>query len=379
MVMKSLDGMYRGGLYDHIGYGFTRYSTDERWLVPHFEKMLYDNALLVMAAADAYQVTRTEELANVIREVITYIERVMTDPLGGFYCAEDADSEGVEGKFYVWTLGEVISVLGEEEGRLFAEVYDITPEGNFESYSIPNLIKQTIDEYAFKNKLDRSELIARLDTSREKLFQAREARVHPHKDDKILTSWNGLMIAALSKAAKALQEPVYAQMAEKAYAFIEHKLVREDGRLLARYRDGESAILGYLDDYAFLSWGLIELYEATWQPQYILAAERYTEQMFTLFGDDQSQGFYFYGNDGEQLFTRTKEIYDGAMPSGNSAATMNLMKLARLPKPSRVGGSSRRAITCVFECRSTLSSRAHVVFVFSGYGLPSRSGDSYYR
>ncbi|CAG7648502.1 thioredoxin domain-containing protein [Paenibacillus allorhizosphaerae] len=329
MVEKSLDAMHRGGIFDHVGFGFARYSTDERWLVPHFEKMLYDNALLAMTYIEAFQATGKERYAEVAEQIITYVLRDMTDPDGGFYSAEDADSEGEEGKFYVWTPDEVKQVLGEEEGELYCDVYDITADGNFEGHSIPNLIDATVESMARLKQMDLQSMKQRLEASRQKLFEHREKRIHPHKDDKILTSWNGLMIMALAKAAKALQKPEYATAARKAVHFVLNKLRREDGRLLARYRDGEAAYLGYVDDYAFLVWGLIELYEATFDWQLLEQAVQLNEEMLRLFWDDEKGGLFFYGHDGEQLFTRPKEIYDGAMPSGNSAAALNMHKLAR--------------------------------------------------
>ncbi|CAG7652511.1 hypothetical protein PAESOLCIP111_06555 [Paenibacillus solanacearum] len=329
MVEKTLDAMHRGGMFDHVGFGFARYSTDARWLVPHFEKMLYDNALLAMTYIEAFQATGQARYAEVAEQILAYVLRDMTDPEGGFYSAEDADSEGEEGKFYVWTSGEVKQVLGEEEGELYCDVYDITDDGNFEGRSIPNLIELMVESAARLKQMDLQTMKQRLETSRQKLFAHREKRIHPHKDDKILTSWNGLMIMALAKAAKALQQPKYAAAARKAADFVLTRLRREDGRLLARYRDGEAAYLGYVDDYAFLVWGLIELYEATFDIKLLEQAVRLNEEMLRLFWDDEKGGLFFYGHDGEQLFTRPKEIYDGAMPSGNSAAALNMHKLAR--------------------------------------------------
>lgn len=329
MVEKTLDGMYRGGMYDHIGWGFSRYSTDASWLVPHFEKMLYDNALLTMTYIEAYQVTGKQQYADVAEQIIAYVLRDMTDAQGAFYCAEDADSEGEEGKFYVWKPEEIRQVLGTEEGELYCSVYDITDSGNFEGHNIPNLIERTIEDSARLSGVPLEELTARLEASRQKLFEHREKRIHPHKDDKILTSWNGLMIMALAKAAKALNKPEYAEAAKRASDFIGKELRREDGRLLARYRDGDAAFLGYLDDYAFYVWGLIELYEATFDISLLELAVELNAEMLRLFWDDKQGGLFFYGEDGEQLFTRPKEIYDGAMPSGNSAAALNMAKLAR--------------------------------------------------
>ncbi|WP_274365274.1 thioredoxin domain-containing protein [Paenibacillus thermotolerans] len=330
MVEKTLDVMHRGGIYDHIGFGFARYSTDEAWLVPHFEKMLYDNALLIMAYTEAYQVTGKKRYAEVAEQIVKYVLRDMTDSQGGFYSAEDADSEGVEGKFYVWTPQEVAEVLGEEDGDLFCELFDITEEGNFEGHSIPNLLQGALDARAKRGMGDPAELAGRVETMREKLFAHRERRIRPGKDDKILTSWNGLMIAALAKASAALGRPEYADAARRAAAFALRELRTGEGRLLARYRDGEAAYLGYIDDYAFLIWGLIELYEASFEIEHMKEALEHTRETIRLFWDDAEGGFFFAGEDAEQLFTRLKEVYDGALPSGNSAMAYNLLRLSRL-------------------------------------------------
>ncbi|MFZ5640985.1 MAG: thioredoxin domain-containing protein [Bacillota bacterium] len=316
MVEKTLDAMYRGGIYDHIGFGFTRYSTDRQWLVPHFEKMLYDNALLAIAYLETYQATGKEQYARVAREIFTYVLRDMTSPEGAFYSAEDADSEGEEGKFYVWTPEEVKEVLGSEEGERFCRAFDITPRGNFEGKSIPNLIE--------------TGLVTGFGEAGEKLFRHREKRVHPFKDDKILTAWNGLMITAMAFGARVLQDDRYAAAAEKAAQFIMGRLRREDGRLLARYRDGEAAYPAYVDDYAFLIWGLIELSQATFKPDFLKQALELNSDMLKFFWDEEHGGLYQYGSDAETLISRPKEIYDGAMPSGNSVAAVNLLRLARL-------------------------------------------------
>ncbi len=330
MVEKTLDMMHRGGLYDHIGQGFSRYSTDDRWLVPHFEKMLYDNALLAITYTEAYQVTGKEKYKTIADQVFNYVLRDMTGVEGGFYCAEDADSEGVEGKFYVWTPEEVIEVLGEEEGELINRIYDITDSGNFEEANIPNLLEETLENYAAMIDIPLDQLQAKVNTSLQKLFVHRETRIHPHKDDKILTSWNGLMIAAFAIAARAFKKSEYADAAERATDFVMRRLRREDGRLLARYRDGESAFLGYVDDYAFMVWALIELYETTFNTTYLQQAIELNDQMVELFWDQEKGGLFFYGHDAEQLFTRNKEVYDGAVPSGNSVAAMNFIRLARM-------------------------------------------------
>ncbi|SDX22251.1 hypothetical protein SAMN05444487_11250 [Marininema mesophilum] len=330
MVEKTLEGMRQGGIYDHVGYGFARYAVDEKWLVPHFEKMLYDNALLAYAYLEAYQVTKKEVYAQTAREIFSYVLRDMTAPEGGFYSAEDADSEGVEGKFYVWTPDEVKEVLGEDEGALYCRCYDISEAGNFEGKNIPHLIGEDVSSLATKYGLSEDVLVSRLEVSRQKLFDARKGRIHPHKDDKVLTAWNGLMIAALAKGTRVLGDMQYADAAVKALQFIEEKLVRNDGRLLARWRDGEAGILAYVDDYAYLTWGLIELYEATFEPRFLKRALELSEAMMDLFRDEEEGGLFFTGKDGEELLTRTKETSDGATPSGNSVASLNLLRLARL-------------------------------------------------
>lgn len=325
MVTRTLDSMYKGGIFDHIGFGFSRYSTDEKWLVPHFEKMLYDNALLAICYLEAYQATGKKLYSEVAEKVFTYILRDMKHTGGGFYSAEDADSEGEEGKFYLWSYEEIISLLGEEKGKLFCNYYDITQRGNFENRNIPNLINTNLDEIE-----DNKQTKDILEDLSKDLFIYREKRIHPHKDDKILTSWNGLMIAALAYGGKVLKNDSYINEAKEAVRFIYEKLVREDGRLLARYREGEAAYLAYSDDYAFLIWGLIELYEATFDFQYLKKATDLNNDMYRYFWDKEDGGFFLYGEDSEELIWRPKEIYDGAIPSGNSVAALNILKLGKL-------------------------------------------------
>ncbi|MEW6698628.1 MAG: thioredoxin domain-containing protein [Bacillota bacterium] len=335
MVEETLDAMHRGGIYDHIGFGFARYSVDKKWLVPHFEKMLYDNALLALAFLETYQITGNPRFGRVAREIFTYVLRDMTSPEGGFYSAEDADSEGVEGKFYVWQPEEVIDILGQVDGELFCCYYDIASKGNFEGASIPNLIGQDPLQFAEELDFDLEDLVEGLEKCRQHLFEEREKRIHPCKDDKILTSWNGLMIAAMARGARVFQSERYREAAGRAVDFIFTKLRQPDGRLLARYREGEAAYPAYLDDYAFLVWGLLELYESTFEPDYLTKAVGLTDDMIELFLDQEHGGFFFYGKDSEQLISRPKEIYDGAIPSGNSVAASNLFRLARLTGNSR--------------------------------------------
>jgi hypothetical protein len=329
MVEKTLRAMRHGGIYDQIGFGFHRYSVDKEWLVPHFEKMLYDQALLAIAYIEAYQVTHKREYEKTAREVFTYVLRDMTDPAGGFYSAEDADSEGKEGVFYVWTPEEIISALGKEEGQLFCEFYGIQPEGNFEEGKSIAHIPVDLGAFAAKRGMDAAEVEGRLEQAREVLFPIRTERIPPLKDDKILTAWNGLMIAALSKGYQVFGEDSYRDAARNAAEFIFNNL-RSGGRLIRRYRDGHVAHRACLDDYAYLIWGLIELYGAAFDVRYLEEAVVLTEEMIARFWDERAGGFFFTGKEGGDLIIRSKEGQDGANPSGNSVAAMNLLRLARL-------------------------------------------------
>lgn len=320
MVETTLGSMYRGGLFDHIGYGFSRYSTDDKYLVPHFEKMLYDNALLVISYLEAYEITKNPLYKDISIKSLEYVFRELTSNEGGFYCAQDADSEGEEGKYYVFTPDEIKIILGEEDGNYFNEYYDITDEGNFEGKSIPNLIKNS--NY---NKKDE-----KIDVLAQNILDYRNERYSLHKDDKILTSWNGLMIATLSKAYKVLEDEKYLEYAKKAIDFIYNNLVDSKGRLFARYREKEAKYKAILDDYAFLTYGLIELYESSYEILYLKKAIDLTEAMIDLFFDEKNAGFFLYGKDSEKLIARPKELFDGAIPSGNSVAAYNLIRLARI-------------------------------------------------
>jgi uncharacterized protein YyaL (SSP411 family) len=330
MVTKTLEAMRQGGIFDHLGFGFHRYSVDERWLVPHFEKMLYDQAMLAMAYVEAYQALGREKFAQTAREIFAYVLRDLTSPEGGFYSAEDADSEGREGLFYIWTPAEVKKHLGAETGDLFCRFYGITSEGNFEDgLSIPHE-SLTLEAFAAREKIPPGDLEKTLAEAREKLFRARERRVHPLKDDKILTAWNGLMIAALAKGAGALQDPALASAAAKAADFILQRMRTASGRLRRRYRLGDIAYAGYLDDYAYFIWGLIELYEATFNPRYLAAAVELHRLQVELFWDGSAGGFFMAAKDAEELIARPKDLYDGAVPSGNSVALLNLLRLGRM-------------------------------------------------
>ena len=337
MVETTLRKMRLGGIYDHVGYGFHRYSTDSRWLVPHFEKMLYDQALLAMAYTEAFQATGKKEFAETACETFAYVLRDMTGPEGGFYSAEDADSEGKEGKFYLWRLEEIRRVLPKEEAALIIRVFNIDKNGNFAEESTERQtggnifhMAKSLKELSSKLKISMQDLQKRLDASRQKLFDYREKRIHPHKDDKILTDWNGLMIAAFAKSGRVFNEPEFTEASKRAADFILKKLRSSDGRLLHRYRDGQAAIQSHADDYAFLIWGLLELYETTFDAGYLQTALSLNKDFIRHFWDDKNGGFYSTADDAEELLVRQKVIYDGAVPSANSVAMLNLIRLARI-------------------------------------------------
>lgn len=318
MVEITLEDMARGGIFDHIGGGFSRYSTDEMWLVPHFEKMLYDNALLLIAYTKAYQHTKRECFADTAHRTARYILRELTDEEGGCYCGQDADSDGVEGKYYVFTPEEVKTVLGETDGADFCRLYDISNSGNFEGKSMPNRI------HTSENGWDISD--PRLET----LYEYRIKRTKLHKDDKILLFWNAWAMIAFAKAGQALEEQSYLDAAIRIHDFIEQKMVTENDRLYLRYRDGEAAYVGQLEDYAVYALALLELYRVTFDAKYLQATIHRVKQMIELFEDKTDGGYFMTAFDGEQLIARPKETYDGAIPSGNSVAAMVLQTLASL-------------------------------------------------
>jgi len=337
MAEKTLQAMRRGGIYDHIGFGFHRYATDEGWLVPHFEKMLYDQALLTIAYLEAYQATGKEEYAATAREILAYVLRDMTAPEGGFYSAEDADSEGVEGKFYLWSERELREVLAESDADLVVKAFNVEATGNFHEESTgqrtgSNILHLTrpLSELAVELGIEEPALRDRLEAARQKLFAHRQGRVHPHKDDKILTDWNGLMIAALARAAQVFDDPRYVEAANRSADFVLSRMRTTQGRLIHRYRDAQAALPAHVDDYAFMVWGLIELYETTFEPHRLRTAVELTGTLIEHFWDEEGGGFYFTADDGEALLVRQKEIYDGAVPSGNSVAMWNLLRLGRL-------------------------------------------------
>jgi uncharacterized protein YyaL (SSP411 family) len=329
MVRLTLDRMAAGGIYDQLGGGFARYSVDARWLVPHFEKMLYDNALLAEAYLDTYLVTGDANYARVLRETLNYVIRDMTDPAGGFYSTEDADSEGHEGLFYTWTPDEIEAVLGEERGATFGRVYDVSDVGNFEGRNILNLPK-TLEQSAAILRREPAELAAELAESRERLFAAREKRVRPGRDDKVIVAWNGLMINAMARAGAALNEPEYVITADEVAKFILSRMRQSGGRLLHTYRDGQAKLDAYLDDYASLANSLITLYEANFDERVIDEAARLMDIVLEKFADPAGGGFFYTADDHEQLITRTKELTDSSTPSGNALAATALLRLGKL-------------------------------------------------
>jgi hypothetical protein len=328
MTLHTLRQMARGGIYDQLGGGFHRYSVDEHWLVPHFEKMLYDNAQLVPLYLAAYQLTKDDFFARIARETLDYVVREMRSPEGGFYSTQDADSEGVEGKFFVWGVAEVGRILGDEAAEIACRYWDISEGGNFEHENILHVTLE-MEQLAkvFRREVD--DVRAIIADARAKLFAAREPRIKPGLDDKMLTAWNALMISAFAKGAEVLGDERYGKVAVDAIAFIESKLVRGD-RLLSTYKDGVAKLNGYLDDYAFLITALLDVYELVQDRRYLEKARAFTETLLRHFWDESSAGFFFTSDDHEQLIVRSKPAFDGSIPSGNSVACRALLRLYHL-------------------------------------------------
>jgi len=351
MVENSLKHMRRGGIWDHIGFGFHRYSTDREWLTPHFEKMLYDQAMLSLAYLETYHITRNEFYAETARDIFTYVLRDMTSPGGGFYSAEDADSEGEEGLFYLWTVDEVNHILGIEDGKRFITAYNMTEKGNFRDeatrqFNGKNIIHQkgNLKDLSRNLKISEKELRKFIQSCRTKLMKERKKRIHPLKDDKILTDWNGLMIAALSKGASVLKEPTYLKSAEKAADFVVKNLRDSKGKLLKRYRNGDAGLDGHLDDYAFMIWGLLNLYEAGFDTKQLNRAIELSEIMEKDFNDNERGGFFLGSDQSEKLIIRAKTGYDGAIPSGNSIAVLIFNRLYRMTGNLRWANLSEKTL-----------------------------------
>jgi uncharacterized protein YyaL (SSP411 family) len=332
MITQALDAMARGGMYDQLGGGFHRYSVDAQWLTPHFEKMLYDNAQLARVYLHAWQVTGEPFYRAIAEETLDYVGREMTNPAGGFYSTQDADSEGEEGKFFVWAPAEIRDLLGQE-AEAFMAAYGVTERGNFEGQNILEFVGHVSQ---------RTELAE----ARRKLFAAREQRVHPGRDEKVLTSWNGLMLAAFAEAARALNREDYRQVAERNAGFLLSELRREDGRLYRTWKEGEAKINGYLEDYAHLVVGLLELYQTTFEPRWYLAARELAEMMVEHFSAPDG-GFFDTSDDHEKLITRPRELQDNAVPSGNAMAALGLLRLAGLAVEPRYAELARRGLVQV--------------------------------
>jgi hypothetical protein len=318
--------MAAGGIYDHLGGGFHRYATDRRWIIPHFEKMLYDNALLTVAYLEAYQVTGREDFVRVARDILRYVEREMTAPEGAFYSATDADSDGEEGKFFVWTPTEIEKILESRQAKLFRTYYGVTEQGNFEEKNVLH-ITRPLTEIAKELRLNPEQAETQLRNARETLYQARQKRIQPHKDTKILVSWNGLMVSAFARAAHVCNAPAYTKQAQRAAEFLLAQMKKGE-RLQRSFLDGTASGNGYLDDYAFLAAGLLDLYEVTFDPRWLREAMALHKVLETDFWDNQGGGFFLSARDSEVLLVREKPNYDSAEPSGNSVATMNLLRLA---------------------------------------------------
>jgi len=344
MVQQTLEALYRGGIFDQIGYGLHRYSVDRQWLVPHFEKMLYDQAITVLAAVESYQINRNQEAADLAVKIIDYVLKNLQGPEGAFYTAEDADSEGAEGTYYIWDLAELLSLLGPNHGKIAADYYGVTEEGNFEDGH--NVLHRQVEDHRFADDkgINLSELQTILTKVREKMLLQRAKRPKPFRDDKIITAWNGLMIAALARAGKILKQPRYLEEAERAFSFIQNNLVSSSGRLLRRYRDNEAAVPAFLDDYAALVWALLELYKASGQQLYLETALKINKTGLELFATEDGRLLYREGTEETGMTELEADAYDGAFPSGFSMMVMNQIILGRLTQDNRLSARAEKLI-----------------------------------
>ena len=327
MTEHTLKNIRHGGVYDQVGFGIHRYSTDPKWLVPHFEKMLYDQALFTIANLECYLVTKDEFYQRNCRDTLQYVSRKLTSKEGGFYSAEDADSEGEEGKFYLWSFDELQKILGKKDAAHYATKFQFQPAGNYHDEVTQELTGKNIPHLLSEQKITESERDTKI---RLKLFSQREKRVHPQLDDKVLTDWNGLMISAFSRCARGFDDASYLKTAKRAADFCLVNLHTKDGKLLKRWRRGKAGLIAHLEDYAFFIQGLIDLYEASLESKYLKHANELTKVTIELFEDEKDGGFFLTAKDGEKLLVRPKEIYDGAIPSGNSVMALNLARLFKI-------------------------------------------------
>ncbi len=325
MVVHTLTKMAQGGIYDHLGGGFHRYSVDAKWLVPHFEKMLYDNAQLVRIYAQAYTLTKNPLFQNVVNETCGYLLREMLHSEGGFYSTQDADSEGEEGKFFVWTLAEINQLIGEDAGEIFGRMYDVSEHGNFEAKNILHPIL-TVEQASKYFRRDPAEIEKIIVAAKQKLFAERETRIKPFRDEKIIAAWNGLMLSGLAAAIKISPQSEYLEATERTIEFLFAKMFR-DGSLLHTFKDDQAKLLGYLDDYAFLGVGLLDVYEVLFDRALLERAIELCEIMLREFWDDKDGAFFYTGKSHEQLISRAKPIFDASIPSGNSVAAQLLLRL----------------------------------------------------
>lgn len=363
MAEHTLKRMFQGGIFDHIGGGFSRYSTDAQWLVPHFEKMLYDNALLTQTYTEAYLSCKDPIFPETVASTVSYVQKELSHPEGGFYCSQDADSEGEEGKYYTFSVEEILEVLGEHKGKAFCRRYDITDYGNFEAKNIPNLLKES-DIFISPEELKQM---------KQSLYEYRRNRTSLFTDKKILTSWNCLMISALSEAASVFGRRDYLKTARKAEAFLDRYLRKENGLLFLRWCDGEAAYDGQLDDYAFYCLAMLSLYRATFSDDYLRKAIQAASHMISLFYDVQHGGFFLYSKKSEKLIARPKELYDGALPSGNSAALQVLSMLYSMTGDSRYRDFMDQTFACFSaDLSANPSAYCSALMVLSGQFLTSR-------
>ncbi len=329
MTVHTLRQMAYGGVYDQLGGGFHRYSTDAVWLVPHFEKMLYDNALLARIYLYAWQISAEPLFRQVTEQTLDYVLREMRDAAGGFYSTQDADSEGEEGKFFVWTAAEIKAHLGSDVGELFCRYYDVSEQGNWEGRNILH-VSHDLEALAAEVGMEASELAGVLEQGRAKLFAVREQRPKPQRDDKVLAAWNGLMLRALAEAGAALQRPDYLQAARANASFLLQEMQDANGRMFRSWKDGQASLNGYLEDYTVVAEGLVALYQVTWETEWLQAADALLQQVHQHFWDDEHGAAYHTADDHEQLIVRRKDFFDNAEPSGNSAYAEAALRLARL-------------------------------------------------